>query len=95
MLLQNIDPSHGLCNGTRLQVLKMAPTVIQARIIGSTGPEGITLIPRMRLRPFDKRMPVKMIRKQFPISVSFAMTINKIQGKIFIRTTNVAYKEVL
>nr|GEZ80109.1 ATP-dependent DNA helicase RRM3-like [Tanacetum cinerariifolium] len=46
MLLQNIDPSHGLCNGTRLQVLKMAPTVIQARIIGSTGPEGITLIPR-------------------------------------------------
>ncbi|GJZ48942.1 uncharacterized protein Tco_0603132 [Tanacetum coccineum] len=81
MLLRNIDPSNGLCNGTRLQVLKMAPTVIQARIIGSTGPEGITLIPRMRLTPSDKRMPVKMIRKQFPISVSFAMTINKSQGQ--------------
>nr|GEZ54871.1 hypothetical protein [Tanacetum cinerariifolium] len=58
-----------------LTVLKMAPTVIQARIIGSTGPEGITLIPRMRLIPSDKRMPVKMIRKQFPISVSFSMTL--------------------
>ena len=35
----------------------------------------------MRLTPSDKRMPIKMIRKQFPISVSFAMTINKIQGQ--------------
>ncbi|GJY92082.1 ATP-dependent DNA helicase PIF1-like protein, partial [Tanacetum coccineum] len=81
MLLRNIDPANGLCNGTRLQVLKMAPTAIQARIIGSTEPEGITLIPRIRLTPSDKRMPVKIIRKQFPISVSFAMTINKIQGQ--------------
>ena len=81
MLLRNIDSANGLCNGTRLQVVNMAPTVIQARIIGSTGPEGLTLIPRMRLTPSDKRMPVKMIRKQFPISVSFAMTINKSQGQ--------------
>ncbi|GJU85570.1 ATP-dependent DNA helicase PIF1-like protein, partial [Tanacetum coccineum] len=79
MLLRTIDPTNGLCNGTRLHVLKMEPTVIQTKIIGSTGPEGITLIPRMRLKPSDKRMQVKIIKKQFPNSVSFAMTINKSQ----------------
>nr|GEV72228.1 hypothetical protein [Tanacetum cinerariifolium] len=81
ILLRNIDPANGLCNGTRLQVLKMEPTVIQTRIIGSTGPEGITLILRMRLTPLDKRIQVKIIEKQLSNYVSFAMTINKSQGQ--------------
>ena len=59
----------------------MAPTVIEARIIGRTDPDSLTLIPRMRLTPSDKHMPFKIIRKQFPISVSFAVTINNSQGQ--------------
>ena len=29
----------------------------------------------------DKRLPLMIVRKQFPVSVSFAMTINKSQGQ--------------
>lgn len=36
MLLRNIDQSNGLCNGTRLQVLKLTRTSIQAQIINGT-----------------------------------------------------------
>ena len=37
------------------------------------------IIPRMKITPFDKRLPLKIIRKQYPVPVSFAMTINKSQ----------------
>ncbi|KAM3265927.1 hypothetical protein P3L10_002921 [Capsicum annuum] len=38
-------------------------------------------IPRMTLTSFDARIPFKFQRRQFPIIVSFAMTINKSQGQ--------------
>ena len=39
------------------------------------------LIQRLTLTPSDKRIPFKFQRRQFPIVVSFAMTINKSQGQ--------------
>jgi len=36
-------------------------------------------IPRLSLSPSDVKIPFKFQRRQFPISVSFAMTINKSQ----------------
>jgi ATP-dependent DNA helicase PIF1 len=41
----------------------------------------IWLIPRLSLQPSDIKIPFKFKRRQFPISVSFAMTINKSQGQ--------------
>jgi ATP-dependent exoDNAse (exonuclease V) alpha subunit len=38
-------------------------------------------IPRLSLSPSDVKIPFKFQRRQFPISVSFAMTINKSQGQ--------------
>ena len=35
----------------------------------------------MSLTPSDTRIPFKFQRRQFPISVCFAMTINKSQGQ--------------
>ena len=35
----------------------------------------------LRITLRDKRLPLKIVRKQYPISVSFAMTINKSQGQ--------------
>ncbi|GJW39616.1 ATP-dependent DNA helicase PIF1-like protein [Tanacetum coccineum] len=68
-------------------------------------------VPVMLLRNIDqpnglyKRLLLKIFRKQFPLSVSFVMTINKSQGlKVVVcdkdgniskMTTNVVYKEVL
>ena len=39
------------------------------------------LIPRMSLIPSDPRLPFKFQRRQFPLAVSYAMTINKSQGQ--------------
>ncbi|PWZ20066.1 ATP-dependent DNA helicase PIF1, partial [Zea mays] len=60
MLLRNIDPANGLCNGTRL----------------------VVFLPRIPLCPSDDEMfPFHFKRKQFPVRLSFAMTVNKSQGQ--------------
>jgi len=38
-------------------------------------------IPRLSLTPSNTRIPFKFQRRQFPISVCFAMRINKSQGQ--------------
>lgn len=81
MLLRNIDQPNGLCNGTRLQIVKLGHNLIEAKIMTGTNIGNHVFIPRMRLTPSDKRIPIKITRKQFPISVCFAMTINKSQGQ--------------
>lgn len=61
--------------------MQMADHVLQARIITGTRIGDIVLIPRMLLTPSDTRLPFKMRRRQFPVNVAFAMTINKSQGQ--------------
>ncbi|GJV60973.1 ATP-dependent DNA helicase PIF1-like protein [Tanacetum coccineum] len=85
MLLRNIDQSNGLCNGTRLQVVRLERTSIQAQIINGTHFGKTVIIPRLKISPSDKRLPLKIVRKQYPVSVSFAMTINKSQGQSLSR----------
>ncbi|KAF5808009.1 putative DNA helicase [Helianthus annuus] len=71
----------GLCNGTRLQVLSLRDRVVEARILSGSNIGARTFIPRFRLIPSDKRIPFKFQRRQFPLAVCFAMTINKSQGQ--------------
>ncbi|KAA6359276.1 MAG: hypothetical protein EZS28_045198 [Streblomastix strix] len=85
MLLRNIDVKEGLCNGTRLAVINSNNHVLQL--------EGITgelkgkrfFLPRMDMQPNNSKMLFKMTRRQFPVRLSFAMTINKSQGQSFER----------
>lgn len=81
MLLRNIDQANGLCNGTRLIVTQLGNTVIEAVTLNGSHPNQRVLIPRMDMNPSNSSMPFKMKRRQFPISLSFAMTINKSQGQ--------------
>uniref|UniRef100_A0A0V0IDP9 ATP-dependent DNA helicase n=1 Tax=Solanum chacoense TaxID=4108 RepID=A0A0V0IDP9_SOLCH len=81
MLLRNIDQAAGLCNGTRLIVTKLGNQVIEAKVLSGQMAEQKVFIPRMNLTPSDARIPFKFQRRQFPITVSFAMTINKSQGQ--------------
>ncbi|EOA38935.1 hypothetical protein CARUB_v10011335mg [Capsella rubella] len=81
MLLRNIDPKGGLCNGTRLQITQLATHIVQARVITGERSGEIVLIPNINLTPSDTKLPFKMRRRQFPLSVAFAMTINKSQGQ--------------
>ncbi|XP_016191978.1 ATP-dependent DNA helicase PIF6-like [Arachis ipaensis] len=81
MLLRNIDQSSGLCNGIRLQVRKLGNHVIEREVLTGNNVSHIALIPRMNMVPTNETVPVRFQRRQFPIIVSFAMTINKSQGQ--------------
>ncbi|XP_058746222.1 uncharacterized protein LOC131619101 [Vicia villosa] len=64
MLLRNLDPRYGLCNGTRLLCRGLFMNLLDVEIL--TGSNA------------GKRA---FFRKQFPVRLSFAITINKAQGQ--------------
>ena len=78
MLMRNLDPPK-LCNGTRLQILKLHSHVIEAQIIAGDYKGEKVFIPRIPLIPTGLGFDFKRI--QFPVQVCFAMTINKSQGQ--------------
>ncbi|GBM46501.1 hypothetical protein AVEN_66190-1 [Araneus ventricosus] len=80
MLLRNLAPSEGLCNGTCLIITKLQQNIIQAKSIDGTE---MFLIPQIPLIPSQTNMPFKFKRMQFPIRLAFSMTINKSQGQTF------------
>ena len=79
MLLRNINPRQGLCNGTRLIFDKCIDNkLLQCRIV-ETG--RVVLIPRITFIPKLNEYPFEWQRRQFPVRTAFAMTINKSQGQ--------------
>ena len=81
MLLRNLDQTQGLCNGTRLIITRLAKHVIAADIISGTNIGDHVYIPRMSMSPSQSPWPFKLLRRQFSIMLSYAMTINKSQGQ--------------
>nr|BAD35213.1 helicase-like protein [Oryza sativa Japonica Group]BAD35649.1 helicase-like protein [Oryza sativa Japonica Group] len=85
ILLRNLDPSNGLCNGTRLMIRAFQDNAIDAEIVGGNHARKRVFIPRISLSPSDDiSLSFKFKRKQFPIRLSFAMTINKSQGQTIL-----------
>ena len=83
MLLRNLDPSKGLCNGTRLRVMGIRRRVLKCKIMSSDRRFGgkMVFIPRITLSPAAQDLAVPLRRRQFPIRLAFAMTVNKSQGQ--------------
>ena len=84
ILLRNLDPREGLCNGTRIVVLNIRRKVLQYRIINKDKKFAgeIILIPRIRLSSNTKTLSVPLRRLQFLVRLVFAMTINKSQEQL-------------
>ncbi|XP_056855468.1 uncharacterized protein LOC108807616 [Raphanus sativus] len=81
MLLRNIDHTNGLMYGTRLQITELDDLFVKARVITGEKVGKTVDIPRLSITPTDKKLPFKMRRRQLPIAVAFAITINKSQGQ--------------
>ncbi|KAH0608965.1 uncharacterized protein H6S33_001193 [Morchella sextelata] len=81
ILLSNPYPKQGLYNGTRMTVTKMARHCIEVRILGGDFDGQIKIIPRIKLSTTEEELSFILTRKQLPIRLCFAMTVNKAQGQ--------------
>ena len=83
MLLRNLDIRKGLCNGTRLIIHRLHERVLDAEILTGANAGDRVLLPRIKLAPSDAALPFTLQRIQFPIRLSYSMTVNKSQGQTF------------
>ncbi|XP_059285179.1 uncharacterized protein LOC132038543 [Lycium ferocissimum] len=83
MLLCNLNPCDGLCNGTRLICNDFKSHIISATISSGDFKNKHVFIPRIPLLTSqDEKLPLQFKRTQFPIRLCYAMTINKAQGQM-------------
>ncbi|KAL3652901.1 hypothetical protein CASFOL_002582 [Castilleja foliolosa] len=81
MGIDGLDPSIPIDEGTRLLITRLGSHVLEGRIITGTNSGERVIIPRLSLTPSDVKVPFKFQRRQFPVMISYAMTINKSQGQ--------------
>ena len=82
MLIRNLNPTEGLCNGTRLICRELKQNTICAEIAFGQHRGKRIFLPKIPLQVSDNdKNGLPFIRTQFPVRVCFALTINKFQGQ--------------
>jgi hypothetical protein len=81
MVLRNLDAANGVCNGSRGILTRCSNRVLEVELITGDFVGKKMFIPRISNVPTDEQVPFKFSRRQFPVRLCFAMTINKSQGQ--------------
>ena len=71
-----------LCNGTRLQVIDFSNHLLKCKVLTGDFRGNIVFMNRITLFS-ENEYPFTFSRRQFPIKLAFAMTINEAQGQTF------------
>ena len=64
-----------------MMISRLGHRVLQAELLTGTHVGDSVLIPRIQLSPTDTVYPFTFRRRQYPIKLCYAMTINKSQGQ--------------
>ena len=81
MVLRNLDPANGVCNGSRGILTRYRHRVMEVELITGGHKGNKVFIPRINNYPTEQQVAFKFTRRQFPVRLCFAMTINKSQGQ--------------
>ena len=82
ILIRNLEPAAGLCNGTRMIIMKLKERVIEATILMGSHAGKHAFIPQISLdTSASSGLPFTLRRRQFPFRSAFSMTVNKCQGQ--------------
>ncbi|CAG8666322.1 15668_t:CDS:2, partial [Dentiscutata heterogama] len=81
ILLRNLNAKKGLYNGTHLIIRDFQQHVLDTKVVTGSCSGLCVFISRIVLEPSDTELPFKLYRRQFPIKLAFALTINKAQGQ--------------
>lgn len=79
--VQNLSINNSVCNGTRLQIIKLHKHFIAVKI---NHPGKVSFLPRINLdkeESIASRIPFIMHRIQFPVVLPFPYSINKSQAQ--------------
>lgn len=80
-ILRNIDPANGVCNGTRILITELHQHQVFGRIISDKFKGTEVRIHRIDFVSDEKSPEFRFRRRQFPLRLAFASTLNRIQGQ--------------
>ncbi|XP_076393345.1 uncharacterized protein LOC143265402 [Megachile rotundata] len=92
MFLRNLNTQIGLVNGVRLIVTKLFTNCIEARVLTGQAKNKTILVPRLDIRSGEGgHAEYEFVRRQLPVALAFAITINKAQ---YLPTANCTYMAI-
>ena len=89
MGLRNLNTGNSCFNGTKLQVCSTHDRFLEVGILAGVSQKQQYFIPSMNPIYSETRIPFRLQHYQFPIRLSFCITINKVQSQTIYQKVSI------